>query len=84
MLVAGQAPTPGAHAESGRIQEVVYVGAFTRYVVDLDDGGRLSVVTQNLETSSAEALEARGRHVRLEWRPEHTYAVESGGTEEST
>jgi putative spermidine/putrescine transport system ATP-binding protein len=85
MLAAGQRPTPGTRTEEGRIGEVVYVGAFTRYVVDLDGGGRLSVVTQNLETSSAEALEARGRRVVLGWRPEHTYAVESGGTtEEST
>ena len=48
-------------------------GMFTRYVVELDAGGELTVVRQNLETSSQEALEARGRRVRLEWRPEHTY-----------
>ena len=35
----------------------------TRYVVDLDAGGELQVVRQNLETSSAEALEQRGREV---------------------
>jgi putative spermidine/putrescine transport system ATP-binding protein len=85
MLGEGETPTAGARTEAGTIGEVVYVGAFTRYVVDLEQGGRLSVVTQNLETSSAEALEARGRRVVLEWRPEHTYGVESGGTtEEST
>ena len=44
---------------------------FTRYVVDLDDGGELVVVRQNLETSSTEALDARGRRVLLEWRREH-------------
>jgi putative spermidine/putrescine transport system ATP-binding protein len=75
---------PGARSESGRIRDVVYVGMVTRYVVELDAGGELTVVRQNLETSSAEALEARGRNVRLEWRPEHTYAVESGGTEGDT
>jgi putative spermidine/putrescine transport system ATP-binding protein len=83
ILGEGQPAEPGATAEDGRIREVVYVGAFTRYVVDLDDGGALTVVHQNLETSSAQALEARGRRVGLEWRPEHTYDVESGGTEES-
>ncbi len=68
----------GAHVESGQISEVVYVGMVTRYIVDLDAGGRLMVVRQNLEVSSAEALEDRGRHVRLQWRPEHTYAIEPG------
>jgi putative spermidine/putrescine transport system ATP-binding protein len=71
-------PASGAHVESGRIAEVVYVGMITRYVVDLDAGGRLMVVRQNLEVSSAEALEDRGRHVRLQWRPEHTYEIDPG------
>ncbi len=65
--------------ELGRIRDVVYVGMFTRYVVALDSGGELTVVKQNLETSSQEALESRGRRVRLEWRPEHTYEIEPGG-----
>ncbi len=43
------------------------------YVVDLDGGGELVALQQNLETSSAEALEQRGRRVRLTWRPEHTF-----------
>jgi putative spermidine/putrescine transport system ATP-binding protein len=68
----------GAHVEGGRISEVVYVGMITRYIVDLDQGGRLMVVRQNLEVSSAEALEDRGRQVRLQWRPEHTYVIDSG------
>ncbi len=65
--------------EPGRIRDVVYVGMFTRYIVELDSGGELTVVRQNLETSSQDALEARGRRVRLEWRPEHTFEIERGG-----
>jgi putative spermidine/putrescine transport system ATP-binding protein len=65
--------------EPGHIRDVVYVGMFTRYVVELDSGGELTVVKQNLETSSSEALESRGKRVRLEWRPEHTYEIEPGG-----
>jgi putative spermidine/putrescine transport system ATP-binding protein len=65
--------------EVGRIRDVVYVGMFTRYIVELDSGGELSVVRQNLETSSQQALESRGRRVRLEWRPEHTFVIEPGG-----
>jgi len=65
--------------ESGRIRDVVYAGMFTRYVVELDSGGELTVVKQNLETSSTDALESRGRRVRLEWRPEHTFDMERAG-----
>ncbi len=65
--------------ETGRIRDVVYVGMFTRFVVELDSGGELSVVEQNLETSSQDALESKGRRVRLEWRPEHTFEIEPGG-----
>jgi putative spermidine/putrescine transport system ATP-binding protein len=79
LLDEGAEPAGGTHVEDGRIRDVVYVGMVTRYVVDLDEGGALMVVRQNLETSSTEVLEARGRRVRLEWRPEHTYAIEPGG-----
>jgi putative spermidine/putrescine transport system ATP-binding protein len=68
----------GRGGETGRIRDVVYVGMVTRYIVELDSGGELVVVRQNLETSSQEALEARGRRVRLEWRPEHTYEIKEG------
>jgi putative spermidine/putrescine transport system ATP-binding protein len=79
LLGEGDEPERGAHVEDGQIREVVYVGMVTRYIVDLDAGGQLMVVRQNLETTSSDALEARGRRVRLEWRPEHTYAIEPGG-----
>jgi putative spermidine/putrescine transport system ATP-binding protein len=72
----------GDDGEPGRIRDVVYVGMFTRYVVELDSGGELTVVRQNLETSSADALESRGRRVRLEWRPEHTFDMERPGGHE--
>src|SRR5438034_3518766 len=45
----------GEGAETGRIREVVYVGMFTRFVVEVDSGGELGVVQQNLEASSQEA-----------------------------
>jgi putative spermidine/putrescine transport system ATP-binding protein len=66
------------NAATGRIRDVVYAGMVTRYVVDLDGGGDLVVVRQNLETSSTEALDARGRRVLLEWSPEHL--IETGRT----
>ena len=66
--------------EVGTVREVVYVGMVTRYVVDLESGGELVVVRQNLETSSQEALSEQGKRVRLSWRPEHTYEIGKEGT----
>ena len=66
--------------EPGTIREVVYVGMVTRFIVDLDGGGQLVVVRQNLETSSQEALSEQGKRVRLSWRPEHTYEIKKEGT----
>jgi putative spermidine/putrescine transport system ATP-binding protein len=63
----------GFTSESGRIRDVVYLGMLTRYVVELDGGGELVAVRQNLETSSQDALKQRGNRVQLQWRPGHTF-----------
>jgi putative spermidine/putrescine transport system ATP-binding protein len=75
----------GLQTESGQIRDSSYAGSFTRYAVALDSGGELLVVRQNLETSSAEAHEERGRKVTVGWRPEHAVAVstETSREEES-
>jgi putative spermidine/putrescine transport system ATP-binding protein len=66
--------------EPGQIEDVVYLGAATRYIVRLDAGGELVVLRQNLESSSAEALEQKGKHVRLTWRPEHEFPIKDPPT----
>jgi len=68
--------------ESGVVREVVYAGAVTRYLVDLDDGGTLTALRQNLERSSADTHEEQGRRVRLAWRPEHAVVVDEATTKE--
>ena len=80
MLENGETHRRAAH-RAGRIRDVAYAGMITRYIVDLDAGGELQVVRQNLETSSAEAQEQRGRKVKVGWRPEHTVAVIEQGRE---
>jgi putative spermidine/putrescine transport system ATP-binding protein len=82
MTEAGAQPASGSHAETGRIRDVVYAGMVTRFLVELDGGGELQVVRQNLETSSAEALDAKGRAVLLEWRPEHQLELDKPGKTE--
>ena len=68
--------------EEGRIREVSYAGMITRFVVELDRGGELQVVRQNLEMSSQDALEQRGRRVRVGWSGEHAYAIPEAETTE--
>ncbi|HEY8772471.1 MAG TPA: ABC transporter ATP-binding protein [Candidatus Limnocylindria bacterium] len=68
------------HSALGRIQEVVYLGADTRYIVALDAGGELIVTQQNLEASSMEALAAQGRAVRLFWQRQHVLALKGSNT----
>jgi putative spermidine/putrescine transport system ATP-binding protein len=65
----------GLHTERGVIRDVAYAGMITRYLVELEAGGELQVVRQNLETSSAEAVEQRGRQVMVGWRAEQMVAV---------
>jgi putative spermidine/putrescine transport system ATP-binding protein len=65
----------GLVIERGVIRNVAYAGPVTRYEVDLDAGGRLQVVRQNYETSSAEVLEQRGQSVEVGWLPEQAVPV---------
>ena len=40
----------GLRVERGRVRDVAYAGMITRFLVELDAGGELQVVRQNLET----------------------------------
>jgi putative spermidine/putrescine transport system ATP-binding protein len=77
MSDAGSPTAGGMHAETGRIRDVVYAGMVTRFVIELDRGGELQVVRQNLETSAAGALDDKGRAVLLQWRPEHQLEIDN-------
>jgi putative spermidine/putrescine transport system ATP-binding protein len=72
-------PGPGECSASGHVREVVYLGAITRYIVQLDVGGELVVMQQNLTTSSMEALQVRGKAVRLVWERKNNRPVTAAG-----
>jgi putative spermidine/putrescine transport system ATP-binding protein len=65
----------GLHVEEGVVRDVAYAGMVTRYLVELDAGGELQVVRQNLEATSAQVRAQRGRRVTVGWREEHTSAI---------
>ena len=65
------AAPPDHYSVEGRVREVVYLGMYTRYTVELPGGGELAVVAQNLVTTSMDVLTAQSRPVRLTWRRDH-------------
>ncbi|MGV9251200.1 ABC transporter ATP-binding protein [Streptomyces sp. NPDC003697] len=69
------ADEPGQATATGTVAEVVYLGDSTRFLVDLDTGGRLTVLQQNLETSAENVAAYRGARVRLAWHRRHAVQV---------
>jgi len=63
---------------SGTIADAVFVGMFTRYVVDLDDGPRLTVVRQNDASP-----ETKGARVQLQWSPDDSFQIPEPPKEEA-
>ena len=58
----------------GVVRDVIYLGLFTRYLVEAD-GVDLVVVEQNLKTTSMDVLSAKGQKVRLLWHKDHISRV---------
>jgi len=75
MLAEGEDADPGMTVELGRVEEVIYVGMNTRYVVHLDRGEQLVAVRQNMD-ALGDAQKFEGRPVRLAWTPDHTFVLE--------
>lgn len=69
------APEPDEHAVRGEVREVEYLGSLTRIHVDLEVGGTLLAVQQNLTQTSSDAAQLRGRQVRLVWDRTHEFRV---------
>ncbi|MET7311854.1 MULTISPECIES: ABC transporter ATP-binding protein [unclassified Streptomyces] len=69
------ADEPQHSSATGTVAEVVYLGDATRFLVDLDAGGRLAALQQNLETSSEDVAAFRGSRVTLQWHRRHNFQV---------
>jgi len=63
----------------GTVRGVAYQGSDTRYFVTLEEGTELVVTSQNLRTSSMEALALQGTRVRLVWGQEHNLLIAGDG-----
>ncbi len=62
--------------ERGKVEEVIYIGTSTRYIVRLDRGELLVAVRQNMD-ALGDAQKFEDRPVRLAWTPDHTYVLDN-------
>ena len=68
-------PVAGEESRRGTIEDVVYLGPITRYVVRLEDGSALGVLAQNLAQTSTEVRAAQGRPVQVVWDAGNAVAI---------
>lgn len=66
---------PGIVSIDGVVRDVVYLGLFTRYLVEIEGGVDIVVIEQNLKTTSMDVLSIKGKKVWLSWNKEHISSV---------
>jgi putative spermidine/putrescine transport system ATP-binding protein len=62
----GTREADGMVSAYGVIRDMVYLGMYSRYLVELDSGGDMTVVAQNIGARQW----MRGQHVKLAWKNE--------------
>jgi len=77
MLAEGVPADVGMTVEPGHVEQVIYAGMTTRYIVHLDHGEQLVAVRQNMD-APADAQKFEGQPVRLAWTADHTYVLDKG------
>jgi putative spermidine/putrescine transport system ATP-binding protein len=80
-VVVPGAPTDGLVTEGGRVVDIAYAGSVTRYTVDLDAGGSLQLVRQNVGEAPG-GVPAQGAEVIVGWRPQHAATVGGNTTKQ--
>ena len=82
LLMHAEGQAPPANAEDARtvtapgvVREVVYLGASTHSIVELDAGPTLTVSHQNADRTIDAALERRQQRVVLSWRRDHLVSL---------
>jgi len=63
--------SPDMVSLDGVIRDVIYIGLYTRYLVDVDGGFDLVVIEQNLKSTSMDVLSTKGQKVKLSWHKDH-------------
>jgi putative spermidine/putrescine transport system ATP-binding protein len=69
----------GEAGAAGTIAEVVYLGATTRYLIDLDAGPRITASEPNTSAGAADSAQRRGDRVQISIRPADAVALHPEG-----
>jgi putative spermidine/putrescine transport system ATP-binding protein len=59
----------------GKVRDVIYLGLYTRYLVEVAGGEDVVVMEQNLKTTSMDVFKIKGQPVRLAWEREHARLI---------
>ncbi len=81
VVASGGQRSDGVASAAGTVSEVVYAGPVTRFVVDLEGGGRLIALEENGHSARHDEF-GRGDAVDLLWHPEHLIEVPEDSTTE--
>ncbi|MDH2430124.1 ABC transporter ATP-binding protein [Sphaerisporangium sp. TRM90804] len=73
--ISVEEPAADVSAVPGTVAEVVYLGTYNSYAVNLAGGAEFTVFEQNASNSDITA--ERGASVWLSWQPQHSYAIGS-------
>jgi putative spermidine/putrescine transport system ATP-binding protein len=73
----GPAAPAGTHVEPGTVSDVIYAGVLTRYVVELDAGGELTVTRLNTDSSPGgpAGTWSGGARVRVAWQDGQAFTI---------
>ena len=77
ILADGDAAPSGARVEPGTVSDVIYAGVLTRYVVELDAGGELTVTRLNTDSSPVglAGTWSDGARVRVAWQDGQAFTI---------
>ena len=75
LSAANESVEKDMYVADGKVRDVIYLGLYTRYLVELTGGGDLVVVEQNLKTTSMDVMKVKGQQVRLLWKKEHIHRL---------
>jgi putative spermidine/putrescine transport system ATP-binding protein len=81
-FLSGAPAASGDCTAAGAVVDLQYLGASTRYLVRLEDGGTMTVIRQNAERGAGRRMVALGDQVTLAWRRDAIQPVRDAGPDD--
>ncbi len=78
LLEPGEQPPPGNHVERGRIEDVIYLGVVTRYVIRAGGRGDAHGGAPEHRDRRGRGTGPKGRDATVAWREDQTFDIDGG------